>query len=136
MAAIKMRATHRKSANEKTRMRGASVKACDAAMTRKGTRVRVPSNPFQNVRAIFTELPSIDECLKATLGGLVKAHRENPGKIAPHSVTIHEDHCAFGIIIWPRASDGADLDDMRDAVEERDHNCGCKPIVLYPGALA
>lgn len=137
MPGIKMRATHRKGAE---RVRAVNTKrsiaACDAAMKRPMVSVKVKSNPFQPRRPLYTKLPAMDDALRTMLGSYMKAMKDNPSKLAPHSIAVHEDHCAFGVILWPRASDGADLEDMQDAVAERDGACGCTPLVMYPGALA
>lgn len=134
---IKMRATQRKSAKGRTDGRKASsIALCDAAMTRPTTIVRVKSNPFQNVRALNTELPAMRDALKSMLGSYMKAYKNEPGKLAAHSVTMHEDHCVFGVILWPRVSEGADLEEMQDAVAERNEHCSCKPIIMYPRAMA
>lgn len=125
-----------KSSKSKGRKATGSVLACDEAMARPSTLVIAKPNPMQPYRSLFTRLPAMDSALRTLLANFARMQRENPGKIGPHSLTLHEDRCPFGVVLWPRASNGVDLDDMRDAVTERDAECRCHPLVMYPGATA
>lgn len=140
MPAIKMRTQTRKATarvtTRKPRKATGSIARLDAAMKRPRTSVKYKPNPMQPHRALYTKLPSMESALGVVLKQFGQTMREQPGKLGPHSLTMHEDRCPFGVVIWPRASNGADLEEMRDAVNERDHECRCNPLVMYLGAQA
>lgn len=133
---MKIKVQTRKRTNAGNRKAKGTIAILDAAATRPHTLVRVPSNPLQNKAALFTRMPTMESALRVLLINYMKMKREQGAKLAPHSITLHEDRCTFGAVLWPRASSGPDLDEMQDAVIERDEDCCCHPLVLYPGAMA
>lgn len=55
------------------------------------------------------------------------------------SMQVHGSKCPWSVVLWPRASDCADKDAddfMTAAVERRDEQCKCTPLIMYTGALA
>lgn len=55
------------------------------------------------------------------------------------SVQVHGPKCPWSVVLWPRASDCADAEAdefMRNAIERRDKQCKCTPLIMYTGALA
>lgn len=55
------------------------------------------------------------------------------------SMQVHGAKCPWSVVLWPRASDCADKDAddfMTAAVERRDEQCKCTPLIMYTGALA
>lgn len=133
---ITVESTRARVTTRKTRKATGSTALCDAAMKRPTMLVHVPRSPFQPTAALYTKLPAMASALEAMLRHYHATLREQPGKLAPHSIAVHEDRCAFGVVLWPRANEGVDLEEMRDAVSERDEQCGCTPLILYPGACA
>lgn len=111
-----------------------SSELCDAAAQRPTTSVIVHANPLQPFKALFTKLPNMESALKSILSHVGEMFRES--KLGPHSITMHEDRCAFGAVLWPRAFTPLDVEEMQDAVAERERECRCKPLVMYVGAMA
>ena len=116
------------------RTRALASNECDRAMKRPTTSVLVRANPLQPIAALNTKIPSMAAALKGVLAHVSAAMREK--KLGPHALMLHEDKCAFGAIVWPRAATPNDVDEMHDAIAERNEGCTCSYLVMYPGAQA
>lgn len=113
----------------------------DEALTRATVRVRAPSNPLQPLHALGSQPGTIENAIKQLLGGYARsveeaAKSEGKVRIHPHVMIVHEARCCFGVLVWPRASGPTDLEEMQDAIDERDSACRCKFLVLPLGASA
>lgn len=104
------------------------------ARTSKSTSVIVPSFPWFN--AAHLDVTAGKQALQ------LRAALRDVGKLrGKHSLSmqVHSQHCPWSVVLWPRASDCASPEadaEMRDAIERRDENCTCVPLIMYTGAMA
>ncbi len=131
MSKLRLQTRKRTSSTPHARAKRTAMRTHAPAPT--STLVHVRDNPLQPRGPLYTKLENMNSALQATLN----THSENRERISqPHAMMIHMDACSFGVVVWPRASNGDDLEEMQDAVAERDAQCSCRPLVMYLGAMA
>ena len=118
----------------RSRVRQPMTNASTRSRKRKTTSTFVvpPAFPWFNAAHLAVKRGGQQLALRAAL--------RDAGKVKPSlSMQVHGDDCPWSVVLWPRASDcaSAEVDEeMRGAIERRDANCKCIPLIMYTGARA